>query len=138
MKMMRVAAFLVASTFSLLATAQDITGRWTTVDDNTGQPRSVVQITVKDGVATGHIVDLYDRSRLDKTCEKCTDDRKGQKIVGLEIIRGMRDKGGTWSGGTILDPENGKVYDCKLWVEDGTLKVRGYVAFFYRTQTWVR
>ena len=43
-----------------------------------------------------------------------------------------------WKDGTILDPENGSVYDCKLWVEGGRLKVRGYVAFFYRTQTWVR
>lgn len=58
--------------------------------------------------------------------------------MGLDIIRGMRAHGDTWSGGTILDPESGKVYDCKLWVEDGQLKVRGYIAFFYRTQTWVR
>jgi uncharacterized protein (DUF2147 family) len=43
-----------------------------------------------------------------------------------------------WEDGTIMDPDNGKVYDCKLWVEDGKLKVRGYVAFFFRTQTWVR
>lgn len=126
--------------FICTATAQDqaIAGRWTTVDDNTGKPKAVVEITVKDGVATGRIIDLYNKSRLDKTCDKCTDDRKGRRIVGLDIIRGMRANGNTWSGGTILDPESGKVYDCKLWVEGGQLKVRGYIAFFYRTQTWVR
>jgi len=37
-----------------------------------------------------------------------------------------------------MDPETGKVYDCKIWLENGQLKVRGYVAFFYRTQTWLR
>lgn len=132
---------LIASLAIVLGTvlsAQDITGRWTTIDDNTGKPRSVVEITVKDGTATGRIVDLHDKARLDKTCEKCTDDRMGRKIVGLEIIRGMKNKSGEWSGGTILDPENGKVYDCKLWLEKDKLQVRGYVAFFFRTQTWVR
>lgn len=124
--------------FATALSAQDITGRWTTIDDNTGKPRSVVEITVKDGTATGRIVDLHDKAKLDKTCQECTDDRKGRKIVGLDIIRGMKRDGNEWEDGTILDPENGKVYDCKLWVEDGKLKVRGYVAFFYRTQTWVR
>ena len=56
----------------------------------------------------------------------------------MEFIRGMRKDGDEWGDGSILDPENGKVFDCKLWVEDGDLKVRGYVAFFFRTQTWVR
>lgn len=128
---------LLAASVTCLA-AQDIAGRWTTIDDNTGKPRSVVEITVKDGVASGSIVDLYDKTRLEKTCAACTDDRKGRKIVGLDIIRGMRKDGNEWEDGTILDPETGKVYDCKLWIEDGKLKVRGYVAFFYRTQTWVR
>lgn len=127
-------AIAIASALS----AQDIAGRWTTIDDNTGKPRSVVEITVKDGVATGRIVDLHDKTKLDKTCQECSDDRKGRKIVGLDIIRGMKRDGNEWEDGTILDPEDGKVYDCKLWVEDGQLKVRGYVAFFFRTQTWVR
>lgn len=135
---MRTLVLLVLFICTATAQAQAIAGRWTTVDDNTGKPKAVVEITVKDGVATGRIIDLYNKSRLDKTCDKCTDDRKGRRIVGLDIIRGMRANGNTWSGGTILDPESGKVYDCKLWVEGGQLKVRGYIAFFYRTQTWVR
>jgi len=116
----------------------DVLGRWTTIDDNTGKARSVVEITMSNGVLRGRIVDLHDRSKLDKVCEKCTDDRKDKRIVGLEIIRGMKADGETWEDGTILDPETGKVYDCKLWLEDGKLQVRGYVAFFYRTQVWVR
>ena len=54
----------------------------------------------------------------------------------MTIITDMEMDGAEWEDGEILDPENGKVYDCKLWIEDGKLKVRGYVAFFYRTQTW--
>jgi len=115
-----------------------VTGRWNTIDDNTGKRRSVVEITVTNGVLSGRIVDLYDKTRLEKRCEKCPDDRKDKRIVGLEIIRGMKADGTTWEDGTILDPETGKIYDCKLWLENGELKVRGYVAFFFRTQTWVR
>jgi len=115
-----------------------VIGRWNTIDDNTGKPRSVVEITLINGKLSGHIVDLYDKTKLEKLCDKCPGDRKDQRIVGLEIIRGMAPTGTAWDNGTILDPETGKVYDCKLWIEDGKLQVRGYVAFFYRTQTWVR
>ena len=58
-------------------------------------------------------------------------------IVGLEIIRDMKKDGDEYAGGDILDPENGKVYRCKIWVENGKLMVRGYIAFLYRTQTWL-
>jgi len=115
-----------------------VPGRWTTIDDNTGKPRSIVEITITNGTLSGRIVDLYDKSKLDKVCDKCPDDRKNNRIVGLEIIRGMKADGDEWADGTILDPETGKVYDSKLWLEDGKLQVRGYVAFFYRTQVWVR
>jgi len=118
--------------------AQDISGRWVTVDDNTGKRRSVVEITVTNGIATGRIVEIFDKTKMDKTCEACTDDRKGKKVLGMDIIRNMVKDGDEWEDGTIMDPDNGKVYDCKLWVEDGKLQVRGYVAFFFRTQTWVR
>ena len=121
-----------------IAQSNAVAGRWNTIDDNTGKKRSVVELSVQNGTLTGRIVDLYDKTKLDKRCTKCPGDRKDQPIVGMEIIRGMKADGAEWEDGTILDPETGKVYDCKLWVEGGTLKVRGYVAFFYRTQTWIR
>ena len=127
---------LVCCSSSLFA--QDIAGRWTTVNDHTGLKTSVVEIKVVNGIASGHVLDITDKSKLKDHCNKCTDDRKDQPIMGMEIIRNMRKKGNDWSGGTIMDPATGDVYDCKLWVEGGKLKVRGYVAFFYRTQEWVR
>lgn len=117
---------------------QDIAGRWITIDDNTGKQRSVVEITVSNGQASGKIVEIFDQTKQSAVCDPCTDDRKGKKVLGMEIIRSMVRDGDAWEDGTILDPDNGKVYDCKLWVEDGKLQVRGYVAFFFRTQTWLR
>ena len=137
---MRLLALVLFAFATSLGMAQDIAGRWVTVNDETGIKRSVVEIVVKDGVATGHVVRLFrspDKDQ-DPTCSKCTDDRRDKKIIGMQIIRNMKRDGSEWSEGTIMDPENGKVYDCKIWVEDGTLKVRGYIAFFYRTQTWLR
>ena len=75
-------------------------------------------------------------------CEKCTDDRKGKPMVGLEIIRGAKKAEGkdVWEDGKILDPESGKNYTLRLTPKDGgsKLDVRGSVLGIGRTQTWVR
>lgn len=120
--------------------AQDITGKWTTIDDNTGKERSVVEIYKKGDKYYGKVSDMYlePHEPKDPICDLCTDERKDQKTLGMEIIRNMEKDGDEYSGGDILDPENGKVYRCKLWIEDGKLMVRGYVAFFFRTQEWIR
>ncbi len=122
--------------------AQGIFGRWVTIDDNTGKKRSIVEITERGGKAYGTIARLFRNpsEEADPICDECdaADDRHNKKVIGMEFIRDMVPDGDAWEDGTILDPENGKVYDCKLWVEDGKLMVRGYVALFYRTQVWVR
>lgn len=132
----------IAILFALSGTlaGQDVAGRWVTMDDVTGKKRSVVEISVVNGKASGTIIQLFraPSEEQDPVCKECTDDRKGRKVVGLDIIRGMVKQDDEWTAGTILDPQNGKVYDCKLWIENGSLKVRGYIAFFYRTQTWIR
>ena len=76
-------------------------------------------------------------------CTACTDDRKNQLALGMEIVRGMVQQGSKaeWEDGTICDPKNGKIYDCEMWIDPAKpneLKVRGYFYFVYRTQTWVR
>jgi uncharacterized protein (DUF2147 family) len=136
--------YLFAVAITLFAihsvSAQSIVGKWKTIDDETNKARSVVEIYQEKGKYYGKIVDVYwnKGENPDNVCEKCTDDRKNNKILGLQIIRGLEKKGDDFKNGTILDPNNGKVYDCKIWVEDGKLKVRGYIAFLYRTQTWYK
>ncbi len=114
-------------------------GKWKTVDDNTGKTKSVVEISERGGKLYGKVLELFDPPEPNPVCEECAaDDARHMKpIVGLEIIRNMEKDGDEWEDGDILDPENGKVYRCKLWVEEGKLKVRGYIAFLYRTQTWL-
>jgi len=117
-----------------------IVGKWKTIDDKTGEPKSIVQIYEKDGKYFGQIKELFRKpgEDPDPVCDKCPDDdpRKDQPTKGMIIIKDIVKTSTGYSGGTILDPKNGKIYTCKLWIEDGKLKLRGYIAFFFRTQTW--
>jgi uncharacterized protein (DUF2147 family) len=127
-----------------LARANDLTpaGNWTTIDDKTGKPRSVVRIYEDNGTFFGKVEKILDPARAERKCEKCTDDRKDQPIAGMVIVRNMKNNAGQLSGGDILDPDSGSVYRCKMKVIDNgrKLSVRGYmgVSILGRTQTWVR
>jgi uncharacterized protein (DUF2147 family) len=118
----------------------NVTGKWKTIDDETGKMKSIVEIYKKsDGKLYGKILQLKPESDPNKLCTECTGSLKNKKIVGMEIIRGLEIDDDAWEGDDgILDPENGKFYDCKIWEENGKLQVRGYIGFFFRTQEWVR
>ena len=119
----------------------EIAGKWKTIDDETNQPKSIVSIFERDGKYYGKIEELFlkEGDNPNPTCDKCPekDPRKDQPTKGMEIIKDMVEKGEKFKGGTILDPKKGKVYTCEIWREGENLKVRGYIAFFYRTQTWL-
>jgi uncharacterized protein (DUF2147 family) len=119
-------------------------GLWRSIDDHTGQARA--EIAIKDngrGGLNGKVErGLQASPSPEPNCNLCTDDRKGQPKIGLEIIRDAKKSGAEplWEGGTILDPENGKTYKLRLTpIEGGArLQVRGYIGPFYRTQVWQR
>jgi len=120
-------------------------GSWHTIDDKTGEIKSLVVITESNGVLSGHVDKLLRKDADQKAvCDKCTDDRKDKPVLGLEIIRAAKKAEGkdVWEGGNIVDPDNGTVYKLKLTPIDGgkKLEVRGFIGFALlgRTQTWVR
>ena len=118
-------------------------GQWHTVDDKTGEVKSLVVIEEQGGVLRGRVTQFL-RKDADPAarCDKCSDDRKGQAILGMEIIRGVKKSAGNdyWDGGEILDPEEGKLYRVRLTpVEGGAkLQVRGFLGPFWRNQLWVK
>ncbi len=135
--------FLVFTFCSLTLLAQDAVGVWKTIDDQTGEVKSLIEMYEKDGMLFGKVIKLFLEVDEDQNpiCTACSDDRKNQPILGLEIVRGMKEDGDQWEDGTICDPESGKVYDCRIWVEKDNpniLNVRGYLYFIYRTQHWER
>ena len=124
------------------ATAASPVGLWRNIDDETGQAKAEVRIQLD---AAGQLIGRIEKILVaedDVTCEACKDDRRGQRISGMEIIRGVRrsEHGQWWEGGQILDPNNGKVYKVRLTPVEGgrKLEVRGSLGPFWRTQTWLR
>jgi uncharacterized protein (DUF2147 family) len=115
-------------------------GLWKTIDDHTGQEKSLVRISESAGVVSGRIEKLLHPSQPNPVCDKCRDERHGKPMVGLSIIAGVVQHEDVWEGGKILDPGNGKIYAVRLRPVDGgrKLEVRGYVGPFFRTQIWSR
>jgi uncharacterized protein (DUF2147 family) len=138
------AGALLASAVIAMAQTDTPIGTWQTIDDHTGQPKALVQITRDgNGELNGKVIKgLGANDQPDRRCTECTDARKDQLVLGMTVINSMKKDGDAWDHGQILDPENGKIYKCKMHLEDGgnKLVVRGYigVALLGRSQTWVR
>ena len=143
--MKKITTFALGLLLAGVSFAADMTpvGTWRSIDDKTGAAKAQIVISDKGGVLSGRIEKLL-RKEADPNavCEKCTDDRKGKPMVGLEIIRGAKKAEGkdVWEGGKILDPENGRNYTLRLTPTEGgkKLEVRGSFGPFGRTQTWTR
>jgi len=114
-------------------------GLWKNVE-----PNKVTMIrTYEEG---GHLLgkvekvlknDVEDKEAM---CLKCKDENKGKPMAGLRLIWDMRKEGDKWTGGKLLDPETGRVVNCKLETADSgkKLMVKGSVAIMSKTQTWTR
>ena len=133
--------------FAALAHAQATpAGLWKTIDDETKKEKSLIRITEAGGVFSGKLEKLLDPATApDAVCEKCSDDRKGKPLLGMTLVKGVRQSDGDkalWDGGEILDPNNGKTYKVRMTPAEGgkTLAVRGYIGapLLGRTQTWFR
>ena len=125
-----------------LVSSQSIFGKWKTIDDRTGKPKAVIDIYAKDGLMYGHVVKVLEKGKENALCVKCDDDRKDKPILGMTIIEGLKENvNGEWKGKTLFDPEQAMTFRCKIWLNpenSNELKVRGYLMFIYRTQTWIR
>ena len=119
-------------------------GTWTTIDDKTKKPKSVVEIyETSNGTLAGRVNEILQSERgPNPVCDKCSGERKNKPVKGMVILWGLKKKGSGWEGGQILDPATGKVYSAKVSSTDGgkKLDVRGFMGFSLlgRTQTWVR
>jgi len=142
--MKKITAIIVFILFATSTRAQtwseSVLGYWMSQDD----AKAKIEIYKKDNKYYGKIVWLREPNDPDtgkpKTDEENPDEAKqNQPILGLVILKGFEFKEGFWQNGTIYDPENGKTYDCEMWLDGKTgLKIRGYWGFVYRTETWTR
>lgn len=126
-----------------IGNAQSCLGLWTTIDDETGLKKSIVELYKKDGKMFGKVVYIYKRGKdgPHSLCSQCDGSLKNKPVMGMQIVKNMNWEGSEWTGGTILDPDNGKIYDSKIWINPenhNKLNVRGYIGPFFRTQTWIK
>ena len=119
-------------------------GKWKTIDDETGEEKSIVRIWIEKDMLFGNIDSLFLEPDEDPNpvCDECKGKNKDKPILGMTIMENLYRKGTVWSGGTILDPDNGKIYKCKIEIiENGErLKLRGFIgiSLLGRTQYWIR
>lgn len=134
-------AAMLLSALPMLAQVNQIVGDWQTVDDKTGEVRSVVHIyKATDGFYYGKITQML-VGGADQVCTECEGADKDKPLVGLVIIRKFSEKDGELVGGRVLDPENGKFYYGKIFLKDGKLVLRGSIdkaGILGRSQTWKR
>lgn len=136
-------AILMFTSQLSLAAEMSLRGLWQSIDDESGKPRSLIRINETNGEYTAVVEKgLLATDTGDAICDQCTDERKDQPIIGMTIAKGLKKNGKKYDGGNILDPENGKVYKCKMTLNEtgSELEVRGYIGFSLlgRSQIWKR
>jgi uncharacterized protein (DUF2147 family) len=132
---------LLSLRFAFNAHAQSVLGKWKTVNGDTGQSTSIIEIFKVGDELHGKVVRILKEEDRDRICTKCEGELKDKPIEGMVVMTGLENDEGEYSGGTVTDPKTGKVYRCKIWLDEDNpkrLNVRGYISFFYRTQTWIR
>ena len=139
-----IASLLLAAVAGSALAQATPAGLWKTIDDDTKAEKSLVRITEAGGIYTGKVEKIL-TDKTDARCTECSDERKGQPVQGMVILRDIKldpDDKTQWIGGDILDPNNGKVYKVRIKTADGgkKLEVRGYIGapLLGRTQTWIR
>lgn len=130
----------VSCVCSLLAQADAMLGNWITIDDKTGEERSIVHLfKATNGKYYGKIVRIFEEQYSDAVCTPCKDADHNKPVVGLLIIREMEAQGNYLTGGSVLDPESGNTYYGKISLEKGMLKLRGSIdkaGLLGRSQYW--
>lgn len=119
-------------------------GLWKTIDDVSGQAKSIVQISSqRSNELSGSVVRLF--KNPEKRCDACEGEKYNQPVLGMEVITNLqpsKEDNLEWVDGTILDPKNGKTYHCNIRLTDNGHKliVRGFIGLplFGRSQTWER
>jgi uncharacterized protein (DUF2147 family) len=137
------AAVLVTGSTQAAAEASPV-GRWVTISDKDGSPRSVIEISETGGALQGKVVKIYDRpgDTPQHLCRKCEGALKDKPVIGMTVVNGLKHDGDSWDGGTIFDPSSGNSYSGEMHLGDGgnKLVVRGYmgISLLGRSQTWIR
>lgn len=122
--------------------SQSVFGKWKTVDDRNGIVKAIINVYEKNGAMFAHVEKILEKGKEGALCGKCKGERKDKPVEGMMVMDSLtKNKHGEYTGKTLFDPEQAMTFKCKVWLNPDNpneLKVRGYLAFIYRTQTWLR
>lgn len=119
------------------AAGVSIVGLWSTADEDSA--KSIVRISDVNTKVTGDLVWVEGKSQSD-VCKACAG---SPKLLGLSILTGLKpevSQPGQWSGGTLLNPKNGKTYALIASLVDNgqTLELDVSAGLFSKTVKWHR
>jgi uncharacterized protein (DUF2147 family) len=135
--------FILLQMVAVSSYAASPLGYWKTIDDVTGNVKSIVKLSGSPSDLSGSVVKLFPGALT--VCSACKGSLKDKPILGMTIMHGLKqDPSDTnkWTDGTIMDPKNGESYRCTITVSDdgSKLNVRGYIgiSLLGRSQTWIK
>lgn len=135
--------FIVLFCFGIQQVAsQSVIGKWRTIDDRNGITKAIVELYKEDGLLQGKVLRIMEKGKEGALCIKCKGELKDKPVEGMQIIFSFKETSeGVYKGKKLFDPEQAMTFRGKIWLDPDNsdqLKVRGYLAFLYRTQTWLR
>ncbi|WP_285653915.1 DUF2147 domain-containing protein [Allomuricauda sp. NBRC 101325] len=134
--------FVICFLFCHITWSQTVFGRWKTIDDRNGVNKAIIEIYEEDGLMHAKVVEILEEGKKGALCTKCEGEQKDKPILGMKIMQDFEEqKDGIYKGDSLFDPEQAMTFRGKVWLDEenkNRLKVRGYLAFLHRTQTWHR
>ncbi len=127
---------------SQITWSQSVFGKWKTVDDRNGITKAIVEVYEENGLLQAKVLKVVEKGKENALCIKCKGDLKNKPVNGMKIMDDFKKNNkGEYKGNRLFDPEQAMTFRGKVWLDPkdpNKLKVRGYLAFLYRTQTWHR
>ncbi len=117
-----------------------LTGYWDVMDPGTGALKFTAEFYERSGLYHAKVIYLPPDAKL-KNCQDCPEPNKNRPLEGMDIIWDLKPSSGEWSGGKIINPEGGNIYDCVVWLDaDQSLVVRGFIKLrvFGKSQKWIK
>jgi len=134
--------YLICFLLCQITWSQTIFGKWKTIDDRNGIAKAIIEIYKEDGLMHAKVVKILEEGKKGALCTKCEGERKDKPILGMKIMEDFeKNNKGIYKGDELFDPEQAMTFKGRVWLDEDNpdrLKVRGYLAFLYRTQTWHR
>ncbi|MDQ7918629.1 DUF2147 domain-containing protein [Mesonia sp. MT50] len=127
---------------SQISLGQSVLGKWKVMkDEETGEVRSIINIYEDEGKVNGELIEIMDKSKENNLCSNCEGENKNKRILGLILLKDFEKDQDEYVDGTVLNPNDGKIYKSKIWIDQdhpNVLNVRGYIGIFYKTMKWRR